>query len=80
MSSDCYKSKCTPETVTDLNNKLIIFFLLFSTFVIRGRMMIKLIPKIGVKLAGKMTIVTQVKNVSDIMINAWLIEASALMR
>jgi hypothetical protein len=42
--------------------------------------MIKSIPKIGVKLAGKMTIVTQVKNVSDITINAWLIEASALMR
>ena len=57
-----------------------IFSLLFSTFVIHGRTMIKSIPKIGVKLAGKMTIVTQVKNVSDIMINAWLIEASALMR
>jgi len=52
----------------------------FSTFVTHGRMMIKSIPKIGVKLAGKMTIVTQVKNVSDITINAWLIEASALMR
>ena len=30
MSSDCYKSKCTPETVTDLNNKLIIFFFTFQ--------------------------------------------------
>ena len=57
-----------------------IFFLLFSIFVIHGRTMIKSIQKIGVKLAGKTTTVTQVKNVSDITINAWLIEASALMR
>jgi bifunctional N-acetylglucosamine-1-phosphate-uridyltransferase/glucosamine-1-phosphate-acetyltransferase GlmU-like protein len=43
-------------------------------------MMIKLIPKIVEKLAGKTMIVTLVKNVSDITISAWLIEASALTR
>jgi hypothetical protein len=52
----------------------------FSTFVTHGRMMIKSIPKIVEKLAVKTMTVTQVKNVSDITINAWLIEASALMR
>jgi hypothetical protein len=42
--------------------------------------MIKSIPKIVEKLAVKTMTVTQVKNVSDITINAWLIEASVLMR
>jgi len=52
----------------------------FSTFVTPGRTMKKLIPKISGKLAGKIMIVTLDKNVSDITISAWLIEASALLR
>ena len=40
----------------------------------------KSILKISGKLAGKIMIVTLDKNVSDIMISAWLIGASALLR
>ena len=42
--------------------------------------MIKSIPRTDEKLAVKMMIATLDKNVSDIMISAWLIEASASLR